>query len=1105
MLIPQRCFLFACLMGSSLLASAQPYWAEDVGGIGNDHVADVVVDSDGAIYITGEFGGTMVFGGQTYSSAGSIDMFMARLDPAGDVVWFWKGGGAGIDRGLKVSLGTGAVLAVAGEFLGTATFQGQTLTSAGGTADMFVAVVNKSDGQLQWIRKGGGSEGTDRPYGVSLAADGRVSVAGEFRGTATWEASSLTSAIDPITGQPSSDVFVVTYSAVGALQWLKQGSAKYADRAIDLAHDAAGDLYVTGQFSDTITFDQEHTNALMNASFIVKFDDAGNEVWFRRMGGAGFNHVRDLMCKPDGRLLLVGDLQGTMSYFGPPPVSVAGGDPYAYYLLEVDGSGTLMDQATVGSESGVSVSGLSLQGGSVAVLGQFNCRFGDLSVMYGSGVFMAVGDEDLFIAKHSAVGLDLVEGQQFGGRRAKTPGGIAFLPGGDLVFSGSYEDNLIFPAALGFTADVTSWGGGIQGNGIGTYCGDADYGFFAANVADELNDGFIARGYVLGREPYDWWRRTDTGCNRIELEPCIRQGSMTECPDTITACGSIQLNVNTRYSYSTVSTANYLGPLIQYLWSTGSTAPTITASTTGEYWVRLTSSNGCWVWTDTVQVVILPVPPIPLLSDDIVINQSASGVATVYLCDPETHWFWAENADPDYDYYWAIPFGGDVVHSDSVMIDTTGTYSFVMVNEFGCVRQNSFNVVDNPSPEWPDLLADLDINYPDDTDLNDTLVMCGNGTIAFEYVPIWTVDGVIGDLPEDLTVTWGFTVPPTILGDGGSQSSELAQTGSGWYVHELVVMVSNKPCGEDSILFYLTDSIYVQLYPTLGTQVFLTGSSVLCDGDTALLVASCVGCDTLTWTGPGLIVISPDSMLVTGAGNYTVSATAVDTNACTTSASTSLTITVPTGPVLDVTPADGIICPGQTATLSTTLVGTGYVWYGPQGPITGMGGTLVTDVPGDYYLIMQVGGCSVTSNSVSLANYGTPYLSAAPMAVLCSLDDEVTLLVMATAGSNIQWQSPLSGSATSQTIGSPGTYTCVVIACGITTPLSIDVTLSPVSAAVSTPGPYTLCNGDSVVLHGVTNEGIHHWLPGLEDALDLMVTATGSYQLVVEGVEGCVD
>lgn len=1092
----------AVLLGGGLLA--QPFWAKDVGGVGNDHVADVQVDQDGSIYITGEFGGTMVFGGQSYASAGSIDLYVAKLDPMGNVLWCRTGGGPGIDRGLKLSLGAGTTLAVTGEFLGSAVLQGQTITSAGGTADMFVALLNKSDGQLQWVRQGGGPVGTDRPYGVTMGPDGRVAVAGEFRGTATWEGSSLTSMTDPGTGQPSSDVFVASYTSTGALQWLKQGRAKYADRAIDVTFNGAGDLYVTGQFSDTITFDQTHVNAQLNASFLVKFNGTGQEVWFRRMAGAGFNHVRDLLLKPDGRLLLLGDVQGTMIYFGSPQVNVPSGEAYAYYVLEVDANGQLLDQVTVGSNSGVSAAGIDLRGGTVAVLGQFNCRFTDLGAMYGEGVFMAVGEEDLFVTKHNSANLDLVEGQQFGGRSAKTPGAIASLPGGDLVFCGSYERNLIFPAVVGFAADINSWGGGLAGNGTPNYCNDSNYGQYAANTAEALTDGFLARGYVPGRQPYDWWHRTGTGCDRVELDPCIRQGNAA-CQDTVFACGSALLNVRLDYSHSGSSNNHFLGPEVDYQWSTGSAAATLTVSTTGIYGVTVRSRNGCYEWTDSIHVVISPAPAYPVISDDMVVNVAAVNPTNLVLCDPQTQWVWAGNLQAGNTHYWVAPgTNGLQVFNDSIQVDTSGTYTFYTVTPEGCLRQNSIIVIDNPSPVLPDLSAVFQIQYPDDTDGNDTLRICPGAPYIFQYTPTWTVNGVVGPLPPGLQVQWGFSEPPAVPGDGGVQQATFPASGPGWSVHRLVVKVSNEPCGQDSILFYATDSIYVETFPSNGLTVDLEGPTVICDGDSALLVATCTGCTTIDWTGTGLVVVGADSMWVTSPGSVMVSSAIIDAYGCEYQASDVLAITMPTGPVLTVAPANGVICPGQTASLSTTVVGTGHVWYGPSGPITGMGATLVTSTSGDYYLMMEVAGCPVTSNSVTLENYGTPYLDAAPGPVLCSVGDEVTLQVMATSGATVVWNAPLSGTALAQTVSTPGTYSCSVTACGITTPVQIIVTLATVSAEVSTIGPYTLCNGDSVLLQGITNSAVHHWLPGMVTAMDLMVTQTGAYRFLAQ--EGnCTD
>jgi gliding motility-associated-like protein len=1096
-------FLFIGLLCSSV--QAQPYWAKDLSGLGNNHIADVQVDADGSIYVTGEYGGTAQLDGQSLVTSGSIDLFVARMDPDGTVLWLKRGGGPGIDRGVKLALG-GTTVAITGEFLGTATFEGETITSAGGTSDMYVAVLDKDDGALQWLRQGGGAAGTDRPSGISVAADGSLCVTGEFRGSATWGTITQVSLNDPTTGTPSTDVFITRYSAAGDVLWVRTGSARFADRGVDVVHNAAGGIYVTGQFSDTIAFQQVHPNALLNATFLVHFDASGDEQWFRRAGGAGFNHVRDLGMAPDGNLLMVGDVQGTMVYFGPPQVSVPGGDPYAYYLLEVSGTGQLIAQRTVGSSSGLTARGLALAGNDIAVLGEFTCQFTDLRDLYGgSGLFMAVGPQDLFVSRHSRSGLVLNEAQQFGGRSAKSAGGIAFVEAGQLVFTGSFQQNLIFPATAGFDADLGTGGSGVLGNSAALYCDDPDYGTFAALTATALLDGFVARGYVEGREPYDWWLRTGSACERDTLDICIRRESAGVCEDTIRSCGPTGLNVLTEFSHTAGSGTNYLGPPLTYAWSNGSAAPNITVSSSGTYWVTVTSENGCYLWRDTIRVIVVPVPPLPLVSDDVVLNTATSNPQLIELCDPETHWVWSTNVPAGNEHYWVLPDGTEVP-GDSIQVDTTGNYTFVVVNAEGCQRQTVVPVLDSASPELPDLGLDLLITFPEDTDLNDSLLICPGLPVAYEYTPQWTVNGVpVSELPPGLEMSWGLSLPPGTPGDGGPAGGSLPIMGPGWYVVDLWVRVSNLPCGEDSVLFNAVDSIHVQVHPLRDITVDLVGPQALCDGESVVVSAICTGCDTLIWSPGNVQLIAPDSILVSSQGSYQVVAQTMDSNGCLFSAQASIILNTPSGPTLQVDPADGIICPGGEATLSTTTVGTGHVWYGPEGPIEGEGGDLTTTVPGEYYLTMQVGGCSVTSNNVELFSYGTPFLDVQPFGVLCRPGDEVVIQVLAAPGADVQWSSPLNGSALQQVIDEAGTYACTVTSCGITTPLSVDIISAPVEASLLTPGPFTLCSGDSVVLEGEVAGTAQYWLPGYLPGSQITVGSSGTYAYVVANEEGCRD
>lgn len=1100
-----RLGLWVLLVAAAVPAMAQTYWSLDLGGAGNEHVADVQVDTDGSIYITGEQGGVITFGGQGHAGAGAIDAFVARLDANGAVQWYVRAGGAGVDRGLKLALGSGNTLAVAGEFMGTADLFGTSMTSAGGTADMYVAVLDKATGALQWVRKGGGPTGTDSPGGVSMAPDGRVTVAGEFRGTAQWEGSTLVSTPDG-SGQPSVDVFIATYTASGALAWLKQGAAPATDRAVDVVHDAAGNLYVAGQFSGAITFGQTYSNVLVNASFLLRLDAAGNDVWFRRFGGAVFNHVRDLVMDGPSRVLITGDVQGSMVWSGPPLVTVASSGAQAYYLLAVGSDGSLATHTTMGSDNAVSVRGLACAGGKVTVLGEFECRFTGLATHYGAtGLFMATGAGDLFVSVHQATDLALQEAQQYGGRSGKQPGGIGLLPGGDPVFCGSFQEDIIFPAVSGFQAEVSTYSGGIYGNGVLDLCDDPAYGAFAGNLSAGLFDGFIARGHVPGRSPYDWWMRQAGACVKDERAPCIRAMGTALCQDTVVVCGAASLEVDLRFSHVFGAQNHYLGPDVTVQWSTGGTGPSVLVNTSGTYWATVRSENGCWEWTDTVVVVIDPLPPLPLFHDDVVVNAGTPYPGPIQLCDPESHWLWTTGIPDGLNHWWELPLGGGLLYQDSVLIDTAGTFTLNVVGPTGCIRRVQVQVADAPNHPMPDISTTFQFTYPADQDGNDSVRVCAASTLQYSVDPHWVVDGVpMATLPTGLQVLKEYQqwlVPASI----GLQQGSITLQGDGWYRTDLTLVVLNGPCGTDTLRFSGTDSIYVEVLSAPSLALSIDGPNSVCSGDTIQLAALCTGCDTVYWNGPFQAVVPPWNAAVWGPGTYTATGHAQDANGCSATQSVSLQVTVTQGPVLAMDPADGILCPGATATIQTTMAGTGHVWYGPLGAITGVGPVLVTEVPGDYLLTMNVGDCPVTSNTVTVEQFGTPHLSFPGVPALCRPGDQVLLTIDAVSNATIIWNAPLSGQGTEQIITMPGTYSCSVSACGITTALEVVVPYAPVQAVPLSSGPFTICPGDTMTLQAAAGADRYYWMPSFQEGPTLVVTTPGDVALVAMNDAGCSD
>lgn len=1085
---------------SSVTMLAQPHWAWSLGGTGNDHVADILSDATGDLYITGEFSGSIVFDGQGFTAVGGTDLFVAKLDPNGGLLWWRQGGGPGIDRGVKLALSGAGELAVVGEFMGQADVLGSPLQSAGGTPDMFIAELDGSSGTTNWVRHGGGPDGADRPYAVGYAPTGQVTLAGEFKGTATWDGVSLVSTLEPLSTVHSMDIVVASYSGQGSLLWLQQGAAEFTDRAIDLATDAAGAIYICGQFSDTIAFDQVHDNAMYNASFLLKLDPAGNEMWFRRFGGAVYNHVRDMQMAGDGHLLITGDLRGTMIFLDSVPDMVASLTDHAFYLLEVDTSGHYVRHARSGSDELISARSVVERNDTIVVLGQFSCSWSEKAAVHGAGRFLAVGDEDLFVERFTLDSLAPIDAQQFGGPQEKLAGQVTLQPDGALVFSGSFERGMVFPADQSpFPTTPPPFGQYLQvGGSFIQSCQDSLMASYTGVVSLGLKDGFIAKGFVEGRSPYDPLLREDTVCAFPVLEACM--WSDYACADSIRACGSAYLmpKLPVRPNWPNALT---LGPEVEVLWPDGGTNLDTMVTNSGWYVVQVSWRNGCIVWTDSIHVTVDPVPPVPLISDDVVVNTAAEYPQMIVICEPDTALLWVANPVTWADYHWLCVPDSSVTPGTSVVADTSGWYRITATTLEGCTNVNQVFVRIWPNDSLPQIDATITTSYG-----ADTLWICPEQSGSLGWSIAWSVNGV-PYTPED----W---MDLHVRLNGGPWSTSysfwtdtrtFAVDSSGTYVHALEWRLTNGSCTPDTLYWTATDSVVVIVHPAVPLSFTVSGPEIACEGDTALWTLQCVGCTSVTasWA----VILQGDSAWVPMAGYHSFQATAVDTTTgCTENITINKVLINPGVPELQVIPPDGVICPGDSALISTPVPGTDHIWYGPMGPQPNGLPFVYTSVPGEYYMTMiDTLGCFLASDPILITGYATPFLNVTPDGVLCASDpnDEVTLQVVTTGYSSLIWDAPLSGNNLVQVVDQPGTYACSVSACGITTVLSVDIVAGVPEAIVLAPDSVPLCPGATVVLEAAPGQAIYIWEPGTVYGSQLSVTAAGGYVLTVVDASGC--
>src|SRR3972149_4329281 len=119
-----------CMLLNSTPSSAQDLeWAKRAGGTSFDYnfSGGIAADTSGNSYVTGSFNGSATFGAgetneTTLVSAGESDIFVAKYDSSGMLVWAKRAGGTSHDNGRGIAVDSSGNSYVMGIFIGSATF-----------------------------------------------------------------------------------------------------------------------------------------------------------------------------------------------------------------------------------------------------------------------------------------------------------------------------------------------------------------------------------------------------------------------------------------------------------------------------------------------------------------------------------------------------------------------------------------------------------------------------------------------------------------------------------------------------------------------------------------------------------------------------------------------------------------------------------------------------------------------------------------------------------------------------------------------------------------------------------------------------------------------
>lgn len=155
-------------------------WAISSGGSGNDNGNGIVAGNDGYIYTTGKFEGAAAFGTTTLTSAGSADVFVSKRSAAnGSLVWVKQFGSGGYEQANAITRDAGGNIFITGQFNGFVNFGSQVLASAG-SSDVFMARLDAATGLATWATSMGGPF-IDSSYGIITGPNDALYCTGSFQ------------------------------------------------------------------------------------------------------------------------------------------------------------------------------------------------------------------------------------------------------------------------------------------------------------------------------------------------------------------------------------------------------------------------------------------------------------------------------------------------------------------------------------------------------------------------------------------------------------------------------------------------------------------------------------------------------------------------------------------------------------------------------------------------------------------------------------------------------------------------------------------------------------------------------------------------------------
>ena len=372
------------------------------GRMGNSNAGascrHIVTDAYGNSLIAGNFNGNyIVFGADTIYNGGLTNVglgnYLVKYNTAGNVMWAKSINDSTLDIEGMTSDAVGNIYICGGISASPFILGTDTLVIGPGSGSSYIAKLDPS-GNIIWARTPPGSDSC-RTIVFAIAVDnaGNVFMEGSFG--ADWLVFGADTLRSPPPALYSYNTFIGKFDASGNALWGRQSSTGTASGNGIVKTDYYGNVFISGyEDHPHFIFGTDTIDATGNASFLVKYNASGNQMWTKGILADIFGLTTDR----SGNVIATGVFFDTL-VIGVDVLVDTGFMGYGWgFLAQFDSLGNEHWTKNIIGPSGISSAGTD-DSGNVYVFGGYID-----SIVIGTYSMTATGDEDILTAKYSNTG-----------------------------------------------------------------------------------------------------------------------------------------------------------------------------------------------------------------------------------------------------------------------------------------------------------------------------------------------------------------------------------------------------------------------------------------------------------------------------------------------------------------------------------------------------------------------------------------------------------------------------------------------------------------------------------------------------------------------------